>query len=69
MGVSYSPFMGSYTPICNECGAALCWDIAPHEYFEAEEFWNEWICRDCNGGESLSLKEWSKKNGMSTLSY
>jgi hypothetical protein len=46
------------TPICNDCGVFLCWDLSESEAEEAREFWDAWICRDCNGGEPLSLREW-----------
>ena len=46
------------TPICNDCGISLCWDILEEEYKEAKQFWDDWICQDCNGGIRLNLKEW-----------
>jgi hypothetical protein len=44
---------GALTPICNDCGVSLCWDIAEHEYERERAFWDAWICRDCNGGEPM----------------
>lgn len=49
---------GAVTPICNECGVSLCWDIAEEEYHQHIGFWDAWICQDCNGGQRLSLKLW-----------
>ena len=57
--VSASTLPGGKTPICNDCGIALCWDIADEEYLEAAVFWDAWICQDCNGGVRLSLKDWN----------
>lgn len=45
---------GALTPICNMCGVSLCWDISEQEYSDNATFWNEWICRDCNGGEPFT---------------
>lgn len=41
------------TPICNECGVSLCFDISDDEYSLNQTFWDNWICRDCNGGEPM----------------
>lgn len=54
-----STLRGGYTPICNSCGVALCWDISSEEYDEARGFWDAWICEDCNGGEPMSLLRWN----------
>lgn len=51
---------GGVTPTCNDCGVALCWDISDEQYAEAKEFWDAWVCQDCNGGEPMSLKAWLK---------
>jgi len=34
MGATRTPgtMPGAVTPICNNCGVALCWDIAEEEY-------------------------------------
>lgn len=48
MGVMNSRhFSDGYTPICNDCGIALCWDISPEEYEEKPGFWDEWRCKEC----------------------
>lgn len=54
---------GAVTPICNECGVMLCWDIDVGEYQDAEQFWDDWICQDCNGGVRLSFKAWKEQHG------
>ena len=63
MATIYDKFLGGYTPICNECGVKLCWDISPYEYEEDKSFWDEWTCRDCNPNYSGALKRYreSKK--------
>lgn len=53
--------LGALTPICNDCGISLCWDIALEEYEEDREFWDRWACQDCRefeGLERMSLKTW-----------
>jgi hypothetical protein len=53
MGVTYNQFLDSYTPACSECGIHLCWDISTYDYDEDEEFWDKWICKECNNGVAL----------------
>jgi len=67
MGVHIHPgtLDGGLTPICDCCGVSLCWDISEEQYDEEAEFWDDWICQDCNGGVRLSLQEWKIKNGKS----
>ncbi len=49
MGVERSKSgMGGYTPRCNSCGIALCWDISDLEYAELTDFWDAWKCKACN---------------------
>jgi len=55
---------GALTPICERCGVSLCWDISEEEYEDAIQFWDDWICQDCNGGVRLSLKEWKQKRNQ-----
>lgn len=57
---------GAETPICNECGVSLCWDIARVEYLEAKAFWDAWRCQDCNGSR-LSAFGWKQVNGREAL--
>ena len=40
--------LAGYTPICSECGIALCWDISPEEYIERRLYWDQWRCEKCN---------------------
>lgn len=42
-------FSDAYTPICNLCGVALCWDISDIEYIKDFHFWEGWECEDCHG--------------------
>lgn len=56
MGAVYGAFLGGYTPICNDCGVSLCWDISEQEYDEAKAFWDDWICQGCNNGVKMSRK-------------
>jgi len=51
---------GSLTPICNDCGVSLCWDIGEPEYAADRSFWDAWVCRDCNGGVAMSRKRWQQ---------
>ena len=66
MGVHtcHSTMPGGVTPICNDCGVSLCWDISNEQYAEAKGFWEDWICRDCNDGEPLSLKAWLARKAV-----
>ena len=65
MGVHISPSTidGGVTPICNECGISLCWDISEEEYTEQKGFWDEWLCKDCNPDYHGALKRWKSLNG------
>ena len=49
MGVTIlnSTMPDGYTPICNSCGVALCWDISSSDYKERLEFWDNWLCKEC----------------------
>jgi hypothetical protein len=64
MGLHIHPgtMPGGVTPICNKCGVALCYDIAAEEAEEAQEFWDAWVCRDCNGGQPMSLKAFQARS-------
>jgi len=53
-----STMPGGVTPHCNDCGVALYWDVDDEEYIHAKQFWDDWTCKECNGGISLSLTEW-----------
>jgi hypothetical protein len=57
MGVIPDKFdPGCLKPICNDCGVALCWDVSIYEYEEAEKFWDNWRCKDCNPNYRGALK-------------
>ena len=45
---------GALTPICNCCGVSLCWDISTEDYRNDQDFWDDWICQDCNDGERMT---------------
>ena len=47
MGVKGDGFTDGITPICDDCGVALCWDISVYEYMEDPDFWDDWCCKDC----------------------
>lgn len=68
MGVQYETFMGGYTPICNNCGVSLCWDISPNDYEEDKDFWEQWTCKDCNPNYQGALKRWRVENVKRTRS-
>lgn len=57
---------GAVTPICDNCGVSLCWDISRTEFLEAKPFWEEWTCQDCNGAR-LSAQAWRLENGRDAL--
>jgi hypothetical protein len=57
---------GALTPICESCGISLCWDIEEKEALSNEDFWNQWVCQDCNDGIRMSLVDW-KVNKALTL--
>lgn len=62
VGIHGGTMQGAVTPMRNNCGTALCWDLAEEEYEQAKVFWDEWICQDCNGGKPFSLKAWMRSN-------
>jgi len=52
---------GGVTPVCNDCGVALCWDISEGEYAQDRAFWDAWRCRGCNGGTPMRRAEFRKR--------
>lgn len=46
MGIIKSEW-GDLTPICNDCGVSLCWDISQEEYDSRPLFWDNWVCKNC----------------------
>lgn len=67
MGATRTPgtMPGAVTPICNNCGVALCWDIAEEEYEMEQVFWDGWICQNCNGGKPYSKQNTGRLFGSS----
>ena len=49
---------GAMTPVCNDCGVHLCWDVGEEEAESCRAFWDAWVCQDCNNGQRMSLKDW-----------
>lgn len=65
MGVAQShTFDDGLTPMCSECGIALCWDISKFEYEEDKEFWDTWRCEDCNPNYKGALKRFKQSKQM-----
>ena len=58
---------GALTPICEDCCVSLCWDIEEGEALADEDFWNQWMCEDCNDGERMSLQQWRLDHPKETL--
>src|SRR4030042_542062 len=50
-----STLPGSVTPVCNQCGIALCWDIPDSDYRENQDYWDNWECEKCNPNVAGSL--------------
>jgi len=59
--ITNSTIPGSITPMCNDCGIALCWDVENSEYEEYKEFWDNWTCRDCNPNYSGAYERFKNK--------
>lgn len=57
-------FGEGYTPICSDCGIALCWDIGPDEYDEAKPFWDNWKCKECNPDYRGALKKFNIEQNL-----
>lgn len=62
VGIHHGTMDDAVTPMCNECGVALCWDISIQEYEEQKAFWDMWRCQVCNNGERMSMKNWKNAN-------
>ena len=60
--IKNSTLDGGVTPVCNSCGAHLCWDIAMVDYAKTKEFWDNWLCEDCNPKAVGSLTRWRMEN-------
>lgn len=60
-----STLLGGVTPTCNRCGQRLCWDISEEEYAGDRQFWDNWICKECNNGTEFNKRfyqsmKWNK---------
>jgi hypothetical protein len=66
MAVSELPstIPGGRTPVCSECGVALCWDIPDNQYEEEQAFWDAWKCNECNPNYAGALRRWRRKNDL-----
>ena len=67
IGILPSTMPGAVTPMCSECGVALCYDIPNEEYQEAKEFWDNWTCKECNPNYKGSLKKFKEKSMLDKL--
>jgi hypothetical protein len=69
MGVitTNSTMMGAVTPICNECGIVLCWDISLEDYATQKDFWDNWRCKLCDPDAPGSLKRWASQDSATSL--
>lgn len=53
-----STIPGGLTPICNDCGITLCWDIDETTYQKEQAFWDGWRCEDCNPNAKGARARW-----------
>lgn len=56
-----STIPGGKTPMCNYCGVRLCWDISDKEYLKDKNFWDDWICAECNNGAPFYRRDYYDK--------
>jgi hypothetical protein len=40
----------------------LCWDISEYEYDLFKEFWDDWVCKECNNGVARNIKEYYSRH-------
>ena len=66
MAVEKNDALGSYTPVCDDCGIRLCWDVGPLEYAEEADFWDVWKCRDCNPDYAGALEKFKKERKINS---
>jgi hypothetical protein len=52
--VASTTFECGYTPVCDDCGIFLCWDISDEEYERDRAFWDSWRCKSCNRDVPMS---------------
>lgn len=55
-----SNIVGGFTPVCNNCGVHLCWDISELEYLNLKHFWDNWKCENCDPNAKGSRKRYRK---------
>lgn len=69
MGVTKlnSTMPDAWTPICEECGVALCYDITEIEYQQNKEFWDNWTCKECNPNYKGSLRKFEENKMLDKL--
>lgn len=53
--------LGGYTPICDQCGVSICWDISEFEYIENKAFWDKYCCKECNPNYKGALQRFIKE--------
>lgn len=62
-----STLVGGVTPVCGDCGVALCYDISDEEYRENQDFWDKWECADCRPdavGSYLRYRQEKRDRGV-----
>jgi len=64
MGVTIlkSTMPDAVTPICNDCGITLCYDVGECEYQLNKIFWDDWKCKECNPQYLRSYKKYKEHN-------
>jgi hypothetical protein len=66
MGIMASTSTDGLTPICNECGVRLCWDISHEEYAQRPDFWDCWVCQDCRDHDVVNAELMHDEEGGSS---
>lgn len=61
--VTPSTMPGGQTPICNDCGILLCWDLDDETATAQAAFWNAWRCETCDPHARGSRKR-AQANGL-----
>jgi hypothetical protein len=65
--INASTLDGGYTPMCSNCGVALCWDISEQEYEDGKGFWDDWTCKDCNPDYKGAYQRWMARQSLKRL--
>lgn len=63
VGTFNSTIDGGVTPLCSSCMVHLCWDISDEEYLERKDFWDSWICEECNNGIKYNFDYYARIKG------